>query len=292
MAGVTALPTRDRSLLLELGAQRFLSRGQVKELLFAGSTLTEASRDVVLRRVVRRLVERGLVIANARTLDWLDDIGGRTVYSLSPFGWRLFGALARESGTARRFATGPFLVPHALMVAEIGLAFRRATRVQAGGSVLVWQCDWQIAELLGGSVVLPDARLVYGMGRKELHAFIEADRGTEGGRFFGAKVDRYLDLYHAGGWRERLPVWPLILTVTISDRRAAELSRVTERRLVTRAEHPLLASVFRFGALGALRGDEGPFGPIWHVPGSTDLRPLRLTGAAVAGAATDPPEAT
>jgi hypothetical protein len=163
---------------------------------------------------------------------------------------------------------------HALMVAEIALAFRRHARAHPGEVVLGWECDWQLAESLGRLPVVPDARLVYEAERTRIHAFIEADRGSEGTRYFGRKIDRYVDLYRGGGWRARLPVWPLILTVVPNETRASELRHATEVIVQARAEGRRIIRAFRFTSLDALRGDAGPFAEIWQVAGRTGRFPL------------------
>jgi len=124
----------------------------------------------------------------------------------------VFAALEPGLPRWRPRVEGTFLLAHGLMVAEIALAFRRAARAHPGRDLLVWECDWQVSETLGRLPVLPDARLIYEIGQRRIHAFIEADRGSERSAYFGRKVDRYLDLYRDGRWRAHLPVWPLVLT--------------------------------------------------------------------------------
>ena len=160
------------------------------------------------------------------------------------------------------------------MVAEIALAFRRAARAHPGRDLLVWECDWQVSETLGRLPVLPDARLIYEIGQRRIHAFIEADRGSERSAYFGRKVGRYLDLYRDGCWRARLPVWPLVLTVTTTERRANELRRATEVILGVRSEAARVSKAFRFTSLNALRRIGGPFAEIWQVAGRTGQFPL------------------
>jgi hypothetical protein len=105
------------------------------------------------------------------------------------------------------------------------------------------------------------------------HALMVA-RGGEGTRYFGRKIDRYVDLYGGGGWRARLPVWPLILTVVPNETRASELRHATEVIVQARAEGRRIIRAFRFTSLDALRGDAGPFAEIWQVAGRTGRFPL------------------
>jgi hypothetical protein len=160
------------------------------------------------------------------------------------------------------------------MVAEIALVFLRQARAHPDRDVLTWECDWQVAESLRPKPVAPDARLVYETAQRRIHAFIEADRGSERSRFFGRKIEGYLDLYRHDSWRARLPVWPLILTVTRTDRRAGELHRATDAIFSSRTEAARVARAFRFASLDALRGGTGPFGEIWQVAGRSGRFPL------------------
>lgn len=80
---------------------------------------------------------------------------------------------------------------------------------------------------LGSKKLLPDAPLVYRLGRALLDAFVEVDLGTEGTRFFAGKVDRYISARYDGGWRTHLPRWPMTLTITPTAARAASLWEAT-----------------------------------------------------------------
>jgi len=74
------------------------------------------------------------------------------------------------------------LMEHGLACADVALAYRRLARSRPGHEVLEWECDWQAAEPLGSTVVVPDAHLSYATASDTLEAFIEIDRATEGSR--------------------------------------------------------------------------------------------------------------
>ncbi len=262
------------ALLRQLGEHRFLSRPEIEELLFGDSALTPESRRVITWRILRRLTARKLVTTNARLAGKQDGMPTRIAYFLTDSGRKLLGAIEPALPMRCPPIRGTFLLAHALMVAEIALAFRRNARAQAGQKVLVWECDWQAAARLAPSPVLPDARLVYALERRQIHAFIEADRGTERTRVFSRKVAGYLDLYRSGTWRAHLPVWPLVLTVTPSERRATNLRRATEALLRARPEGARIAQAFRFAALEDLRSASGPLAEIWQVAGRAGRHPL------------------
>jgi hypothetical protein len=285
-----SLSPRENEVVRHLAEHRYVSRKQSEEFLFGGSTVTPGSRRVIAWRVLGRLQKRGLV-ATALLAGEPEGTATRA-YFLTSSGRRLVGALEPDFPERRPVHRGTFLIAHALMVGNIALAFRRSARAEPDRCLELWECDWRTAALLGSGSVAPDARLVYRIARREIHAFIEADRGTEGSRFFEGKVARYLDLYRSGTWRDHLPVWPLVLTVTPSERRAVELRRATERVLSTRKEGPLIGRAFRFGALEDVRGARGPLHEIWQVAARTGRHPLSDAVGRPDASADEPPSAT
>ena len=126
---MSALPLRDRAALAELGAQRFLSRRQLEELLLAETALGPGSRATVVKRILRRLRERGLVQVSPRLFEGLDGIRGETAYSLTPVGRRVLGsglAELKNEDTALLELTPPVR----LLTLERG---RRGYEVRHGG---------------------------------------------------------------------------------------------------------------------------------------------------------------
>ncbi len=267
MDNLTSHLPRDTQLLRLLGESRFLRRAAIEELLLGDSALTARSRKEVTARILRRLTARRLITTNARLPGEPDGMPTHIAYCLSDAGRKLLGTLDPAFPLRRPPVSGTFLLAHALMVAEIALAFRRCARAQAGQQVLLWECDWQLAARLAPTPVLPDARLVYALDRRQVHAFIEADRGTERTRVFTRKVANYCDLYRGGSWRAHLPVWPLVLTVTPSEQHATDLRCATESVIRARPEGARIAGAFRFTALEDIRTTSDPLGEIWQVVG-------------------------
>jgi hypothetical protein len=269
-----SLAAREAEVLRHLAEHRYLNRGQIEELLFGGSAITPDSRRVITWRVLSRLKQAGLVTTNALLEGEPSGAPTRIAYFLTSFGRRRFSALEPDFPERRPVLRGTFLIAHALMVADTALAFRRSARSHPGHRVLLWECDWRTAALLGPNAVLPDARLIYGVDEWQIHAFIEADRGSERSRFFERKIARYLDLYRRGTWRNHMPVWPVVLTATPSEHRATELRRTTERLLSTQSEGTWIAKAFRFGALDEICRAPGPLSEIWQVAARTGRHPL------------------
>ncbi len=269
-----SLSPRESEGVRHLAEHRYLSRAQIEELLFGGSALTPDSRRVITWRVLGRLKKAGLVTTNALLAGEPNGAPTRIAYFLTSVGRRCFGALEPDFPERRPVLRGTFLIAHALMVADIALAFQRSAQTHPTHKILLWECDWRTAARLGPDAVMPDARLVYGVDRRQIHAFIEADRGSEGTGFFERKIRRYLDLCRSGAWRNHLPVWPLVLTVTPNERRATELRRATAAFLSTQNEGPWIARAFRFGVLDEVRGVPGPLSEIWQVAARTGRHPL------------------
>jgi len=251
-------------LIRTLGCFRYLTTPQAAELLFAGSRLNARSADVVAARLLAGLRREGLVTTNAHQAGQPDAAPTRVVHFLTAAGRRAFVRCEPDAPRRRAAVGGSVLVSHSLMLADVALAFRRSALEHVGHELERWDCDWQIGQKLAGTQVVPDAYLIYTTSRHKLHSFVEADRGTEGSRFFSGKILRYLDLHASGRWRGSLAVWPLTLTLTPTERRAFELCAATAVALSSRPDAPP-ASAFRFAPVDDVRG-RGPLNRIWFAP--------------------------
>ena len=233
---------------------RYLTARQVSEFLFGGSTLTARSRQVIAWRVLRRLVRRGLVALTPRHVGGVGSGSTEAGYFLTPAGLRLAATVHPDLPSRRPTRRGTFLLAHSLALADTALAFHRFARSEAGAEILAWESEWQIAVKLGGSRIVPDARLTYATTERAIDVFIELDMATEGTRFFAQKITRYIELYRDRGWCEFLPAWPLVLTVTPNEARVETLhvaaGAAVEYEL---AADELAECVFHFCSLPALR---------------------------------------
>ncbi len=276
------LSKRETEALLLLGCYRYLGRSQLQEFLLSDSLVTTLSREVIGKRIVGSLREKGLLGATKRLVGGPGGGSTRLGYFLTGSGIRLARSLNPDLPPRRPTGDGTFLMQHALMTADVALAFRRTARSQPGHELLDWECDWQARQRLGLSVLVPDAYFVYATTDLELAAFLEVDLGTEGTRFFVGKVRRYLDLYRSGGWRERLASWPLILVVTPTDRRTQLLLTAT-RKLV--ADQKLQGQVeLAFCSLPELLA-ESPLAKVWRI--SAKAEPQALLAEAHSGQVVD-----
>jgi hypothetical protein len=275
---------RESEVVRLLALHRFLTQPQLAEFLFADSTLTPRSRQVVTWRLLGRLQRWGLVAATPRQTGGA--IAGSTLpgYFLTAAGLRLAATFYPDLPARRPARRAPFLLAHSVMATEVELAFRRTARGRAGHEIELWECDWQIALRLGATAVIPDARLVYRLGAVRLRAFLEVDLGTEGTRFFARKVERYIRLRGDGAWTAFLPRWPLVLTVTPTDARASSLCEATAAAL-GRSPFSSRGMLFKFCTIGALQGELGALAAPWRVAGEKDASPLATTEQLAAASA-------
>lgn len=262
------LSARETEALLLIACYRYLSRSQLEGFILEGTQTTPLSRQVISRRIIQRLRDGGFVAALKRLVGGPGGGSTRLGYYLSASGAKLAASLDPGLPPRRPVTGGTFLMQHALMTADVALAFHRAARTHPGHELLEWECDWKAAQRLGSSLVVPDARLVYATNDCELDALLEVDLGSEGTRFFGRKMLRYLELFRSGSWRERLPGWPVILTVAPSERRAAALQRGTEIVLGSQPDRDKLRTQteFAFAALPRIVAED-PLAKVWRIAG-------------------------
>jgi len=128
-----------------------------------------------------------------------------------------------------------------------------------------------VQQNVGGALRGNDVGRPVGLGLRS----IEVDLATERPKYFAGKIGRYLDLLQSGTWRGAFEDWPVVLTVTPSEARAAILTTATERYLSRRADWKRLAGSveFTFASLPHLKA-LGPFGQAWHVVGKPELHGL------------------
>ncbi len=253
-------------MLVRLASFGFLNSAQLEKFLLDGSELTTRSRAVTIYQILHRLRKRGLIAATPALVGGPSGGSARLAYYLTSAGQRFVDTL---EGGARpcRPQRGTLFVGHALMAAEVALAFHGAARSHEGHELRTWESEWEAAELLRSSKVIPDARLVYRTRSWELEAFVEIDTGTERTTRFVQKIREYVRAWRDGGWRGRLASWPLVLTVTVTTRRASILRQATENLLRSQRDAARLARAteFDFAALPDVGGARGPLGEIWQV---------------------------
>ena len=271
-----SMADRERDALLRVAKFRFLTADQLGQFLFGSRMdLKESSRRVMTRQILSSLQKQGFIARTPRAVGGPEAGSTRSAYFIRPAGIRAVWKLGAGMEPRRTAPRGTFLLRHALALADIALSLERSAQTHPGHALLAWEPDWEAAQRVGRLAIVPDAYAVYLTETTELHAFVEADLGTAGSRFFQKKIERYIELYRSGTWQERLPVWPLVLTVTPTPTRSTLLRTATARVLATAFDARTLSSAtdFSFSDLPALQRD-GPLAPIWHRAGASETRTL------------------
>lgn len=275
MSATALLSEREQSALVLVSRFRFLTSWHLQSLMFADADLTPMSQAVIARKTLRMLVDRGLVQRLPRPLGGSGGGSSPHAFCLADRGARL---LAQDGPRLPKRAVprGTFLLRHALATADFAIALQVAATASADHRLLDWSCDWETAEKLGGSELIPDAFFVYQGDGVELLAFVEIDLGTVNSKYFAAKVGRYLDFFTSETWQGRLPVWPTILTVTPDAARARLLKRATESALKHRGGGLMDATEFAFAV--QLDACSNPLGSVWSTAGFSGSRRLLEDG--------------
>ena len=287
-SGNESVTDREGEVVQLLWRLRFLAGAQLAEFLFGGSSVGARSRVVMTQRLLAALKRRGLVAGLPRAVG--GPLGGETapVYYLTTEGFRTARALWQGGAPKRLKSPGTFLRRHALATADVVLAFRRAAYAGPEHELVAWECDWQAALPIGSSVLEPDAYLLFRVGERRLHAFVEVDMLSEHTRFVAAKLRRYLELHRGASWRTRFPVWPLVLVVAETEARAQQLRRICEA-VSAAPGGPWTggAGAFLFASFADVTAAGGPLREIWRVVGRADR--VGLTAAAAQPSAADRP---
>lgn len=261
-----SLTQRESEVVQLLGSHRYLSRNQIERFLL--TEVSPNSLNTTSWRILSSLAKRNLVEQSRRGVGGPGGGSTRLGYFLTARGYKLARSINRDLPARRSPGPGTFLLPHALMAAEVALAFRKAAESHPGHALLQWECDWQAAQRLGPTALVPDAHFVYATENYELDALLEVDLGTEGTRFYGQKIARYLDLYQSGKWRDKFPAWPVVLTVTETPIRAESLQRATENLLRAQPSSEAVRAHTEFGFTDLPRlSADGPLARIWRVAG-------------------------
>ena len=65
---------RENEIVLQLSGFRYLTESMIEDFLFGGSSFTPLSRQVITRRVMRRLKRKGLLLETPRVVGLGDEL--------------------------------------------------------------------------------------------------------------------------------------------------------------------------------------------------------------------------
>lgn len=225
----TRLSEREIAVLQDVERFRFMSARQIERLHFFdhASPLTAAR---TCRRVLRRLTRDKVVWRLGRRVGGLRAGSSSYVYGLAPLGYR---ALHHAEGKrVRRSEPSPVFVDHTLAVAQIVVDLHSHAR---SGAIEVLSADaepecWRRVSLgLEGELVLkPDLYVALSSDQFEYHWFVEVDLATHSAASVMRKCDLYQRHWATGSEQEKNGLFPQVLLVAPSERRANGLKRALD----------------------------------------------------------------
>ena len=217
------LTVNDRTILGSLLDLRYATTRQIERLHIRNDP--DVNAFAAARRAQRsmtRLEALGLVDKLDRRIGGIRAGSAAFIWRLSPAGVRLLGA------PHQRAVHGFAHLAHSLDVAEVVVRLREHERRSDTVQVLAVETEpacWRTyATRNGGKGSLrPDLRVTIRVVGGDLHWFVEVDRGTEHRRALARKIAGYLAVWRGGGEHVRAGVFPRVLWIVPSDRRADDL---------------------------------------------------------------------
>jgi hypothetical protein len=249
------LSQRDWAVLKDVDRCRLMT-GRQLQLLHVGEGETAAR---AARRLLLRLTRHGLLARLERRIGGLRAGSAGYVYGLGPAGVRL---LHPDRPRRRLHEVRDGFLKHTLALSELYVELRQAEQ-QGQLDLLTVETEprcWR--RLDDGDWLKPDLHLVIGLGEEALHAFVELDQGTEHSSALMGKLRQYEAAYH-GGVAATADVFPRVVWLVPSDRRAAQLRRLVRSPRLTAELHAVALQSEALAALtaGQLDGRPPPADP-------------------------------
>jgi hypothetical protein len=239
-----SLGERDWAITWDVARLRLISGRQLERLHFAD--LAEASRGVVRRRVLGRLVKARVLATLERRIGGVRAGSSGLVYALDIAGKRLLSGGGRAS---RPGLPGERYVRHVLAVGQLYVDLVELSRA---GRLILDQFDAETASWWPdghGGRLKPDAHVLVASGDYSDHWWIEVDLATEHGPVLKRKLVTYFDFYHQG---ELGPgeVMPWVLVSVPDAKRYSEIDRLIHQLPLQARE--LFTVVLHNDAAGAI----------------------------------------
>lgn len=214
-----SLSERDLEIVASLAECRYLSARQLQRWHFpvGDGGHTAAGADRVARRVMARHVRDGLAVRLQRRIGGVRAGSSGFVYGLGAIGQRV---LELPGARRRTFEPSLAFLDHTLAVAEIVVALIEADRSRQI-ELLDVQTEphcWRRLPDSGDSRLKPDLRLTLATTDRELHWFVEVDRGTVHSPAILRKCHSYVAYFQSGREQDRTGVFPVVVWLTPPER--------------------------------------------------------------------------
>lgn len=224
-----SLSERDLAVARSVELYRYLTAGQIEALHFFdhASPLTGAR---ACRRVLERLSGTGVLVRLERRVGGVRAGSASYVYGLGCAGQRVLRP--SDAARARRREPSSTFLEHTLAVSQ--LAVDLETEARASTLELVSlnpepYCWRTYQRGLEGLVTLrPDLAVTLHAEGYEYHWFVEIDLATHGAASVVKKCRAYQDYWSTGIEQDRTGLFPKVLWVAPSERRADQLRRALD----------------------------------------------------------------
>lgn len=245
------LSERDLGVVGSVDQFRLLSARQIEALHFSASaSALTAARSC--RRVLERLTRDRLLVRLSRRIGGVRAGSASFIYALGPAGHRIL----HDDTTRRWREPSETFVVHTLAVAQLIVDLTVVAR--AGVTDLVGyetepSCWRTFSNGLSGPATLkPDLFVTTADSTSELCWFVEIDLGTESSGAIRRKCQTYHDYWASGHEQHRHSVFPKVLWIADTERRAGLINRaITGARVL---HQPLFAVIATAGATDVLAG--------------------------------------
>lgn len=243
------LDQRDWTVIHDVARFRLMSGRQLQLLHFGdGESNARAARRLLSRLTTHRILAR-----LDRQIGGLRAGSSGYVYGLGIVGHRL---LHPDLPGRRLNEVRDGFLQHTLAIANVYVGLRLAE--QRGVLELLEletepRCWRRLDDGTGAEWLKPDLRLVLGVGDEALHSFVELDQGSEHSPALLRKLRQYEAAYRSGTIETAAGVFPRVVWLVPTERRAARLRQLIHSRGLTRDLH---AVALQPDAVAALSGDD------------------------------------
>lgn len=223
-----SLTPRESAILGSVAQHRYLTGLQIEQLHFRDHA-SPSTANRIRCRVLDRLVKSNMLVLINRRIGGVRAGSTGFVYRLGTVGHRLVHGDATQSGRTREPSEA--FLDHTLAVAQLAIDMLLVAKQPDSGIEIVTlesepECWRTFQKGLGGREVLkPDLFMALGVGDFEDRWFIEIDRGTESTVALIKKCGLYLDYQRTGIEQQRADVFPKVLWVAITERRAVQIEK-------------------------------------------------------------------
>ena len=226
------LTPRDLAVLDDVETFRLLTTRLIQRLHFPigkNGHATAGAATKATMRVLTRLADHGVIAHLERRIGGVRHGSQGYIWQLTSTGATIQRTRRGETGRRRYTEPSVLFTDHTLAVAEIAVIIRDLAT--AGDlEVLALQTEpdcWR--DYLGPhgltQTLKPDLYSVTAAGEFEDHLFLEADQGSEHLPQILTKCRAYAAYHATGAEQQRSGVFPLVLWVTASAARAAQIRR-------------------------------------------------------------------